>query len=144
MLPSDIAPGLMDMHFWSTKPILKILVNFIAGILLYPFLDIYKVLSFSSVILLFLFYKQYFNGYLLFRYQLIYGSLIHLLLLSAGYLNMYIHDIRQNQKWFAKGNAIKQMIIKVTGPVKKKNAYYHSTASVLYISGDNRWISSEG
>jgi competence protein ComEC len=132
------------MHFLSTKPILKILVNFIAGILLYPVLDIYGVLSCSSVILLFLFFKKYFNGYLLFRFQFIYGFLIHLLLLSAGYLNMYLHDIRMNRNWFAKGNAVKQMIIKINGPVKKKDAYYHSTASVLYISGDSGWKSSKG
>ena len=127
------------MHFWSTKPILKILVSFMAGIVFYRFLHLYIILAVSSLILPCLILWRFLKKYLQFRLQLIPGALIHILLFSSGYLDMHLHDTRMNSGWFAKGNIKKQMIVSVNGMVKKKNQYYHSTAKVLYTFDENRW-----
>jgi competence protein ComEC len=132
------------MQFWSTKPILKILIPFVAGIILYPCLDLAVMLALTATVFLLLFTRRFLKKYLQYRLQYIYGALIHMLFVSAGYLDMHFHDIKMDPRWFANGKAEIQVIASVEGAVKKKDRHYSSTINILYIQNKSRWQPATG
>ena len=113
------------MHYWKTKPFLKLLISFGLGIILYEYLDSTIVLTCLVAIMLLLYAGKFTRGYLRFRLPSFQGFLIHLAVLALGFFNMYFHDIRQRPQWFA-GKAISKdlskstVIFRINGVVKKK------------------------
>jgi len=132
------------MQFWSTKPILKILIPFLAGIILYPYPDLVTMLEITATTIILLFTRSFLKKYLHFRLRYIYGGLIHMLMISAGYLDMYLHDIRMDPQWFANGKTEIKMIASVSGAVKKKEKHYSSTITVQYIQNNSSWQAATG
>jgi len=126
------------MHYWKTKPFLKLLISFGIGIILYEYLDRALVLTCLLAIMLLLYLGKFTRGYLRFRLPSFQGFLIHLAVLAIGFFNMYIHDIRERPSWF-EGKAISKdvktsfVVFLIAGAVKKKKKSYSTTAEILYL-----------
>ena len=137
------------MHYWKTKPFLKLLISFGLGIILYEYLDSTIVLTCLMAIMLLLYAGKFTRGYLRFRLPSFQGFLIHLAVLAMGFFNMYFHDIRQRQQWFA-GKAISKdrskssVIFRINGVVKKKKKSYSTSADILYLLENDVWKKTEG
>lgn len=70
--------------------------------------------------------------------------MIHLILVSVGYMSMFVHDIRIKRNWFAREDPRKQMILRINSTVKKRNNHYHGSAAVLYTFEKDHWIKTRG
>ncbi len=132
------------MLFWTNKPILKILVSFTIGIALYEAFQVYVVLTISLAAILLLTLRKYPGKFLQYRFRIIYGIPVHILVMATGFLDMYIHDIRVNKMWFGIDSGNKQMIVKIIGPVRRKTRFYQATAEVVYTNDNNSWRKSAG
>src|SRR5436190_22025623 len=120
------------MHYWTTKPFLRILIPFAGGVLLYPIPGLSVVLCSLVSALIILCLGSFNSIYQQYRWKYLYGCLIHLVFISFGYIGMHLHDIRVDPHWYAAGIDEKQMIFRVTGPAKKKKIGYQCTGEVLY------------
>jgi competence protein ComEC len=137
------------MHYWKTKPFLKLLISFGLGIILYDYLDSTFVVTCLLAIMLLLYVAKFTRGYLRFRLPSFQGFLIHLAVLAMGFINMHIHDIRNRPIWFAKKAVSKDLktvsvIFRICGSVKKKKKSYYAIAEILYLHENDIWKKREG
>ena len=137
------------MHYWKTKPFLKLLISFGIGIILYEYLDRTLVLTCLLAIMLLLYLGKFTRGYVRFRLPSFQGFLIHLVMLAMGFVNMYVHDIRERSLWFARKSISKDVktsfiVFRISGTVKKKKKSYSTTAEILYLYEKDHWEKTEG
>ncbi len=121
------------MPAWKTAPFIRLLIPFIAGILLQWYLPIpYHMIitamtCFSLASLLFIFFPLA----LRFRWRALQGWLLHLLLVSLGSFVTWQNDIRHDPGWF--GNSLRAgdyMVVRVDEPLTEKTKTFKTTGIV--------------
>ncbi len=132
------------MHYWNTKPFLRLFISFAVGIILYRYVGLFPVLCALTGALLISGIKPFTGIYHQYRWRYVYGLLIHIVFISFGYINMYIHDIRVASNWFAKVRNNEEMIIRISSPAKKRDSTYRCTGEVLYIYNTKKWKRTRG
>ena len=121
------------MPAWKTAPFIRLLIPFIAGILLQWYLPIsfHTIITalscFSLASLLFIFFPLA----LRFRWRALQGWLLHLLLASLGSFVTWQNDIRHDPGWF--GNSLREgdyLVVRVDEPLTEKTKTFKATGIV--------------
>lgn len=126
--------------FWKEAPFVRLLVPFLAGILIQWYGHTNAVAGWGlltgSCISLFVFS---FSGLSLqFSFHWIYGCSIHCLIAAAGMLITYHNDIRYHPKWASKYYSVGNTIIaSIEEPLSEKKHSYRTLASVQAIIRSN-------
>ncbi|MPM05197.1 hypothetical protein SDC9_51485 [bioreactor metagenome] len=139
------------MSSWSKAPFVRILIPFVAGLLIYRsgWFDLSYSLIAASVLALLIALAAWlfmFPSLSTYRVKNIQGSLILLCIVACGWLVSYNSDYRNNNDFI--GNLPKdsmiEMILKTDNAVEQKNSNLKTTASVLAFKTDSGWAPCSG
>ena len=139
--------AMVVVHIWKKAPFLRLLIPFIAGIVLQWHLQtdilvswIILVSSFISIIAFF--YTSFFEKYKLASFN---GIAIAALFFSIGSLLTWHNNIQHDKNWF--GNIYKNenavMVTLLENPVEKTKSF-KANASVEYLLHNNSAIKTKG
>lgn len=132
---------------WKKAPVLRLLLPFVAGILLQWQLQISlhvilaALISFSLALLLFFLLPVS----LRFKFQPLQGFIIHLLLVGVGSLITWQKDTRHDKRWY--GNHYQkegQLLVRIEEPVIEKNRSFKAAGIVEAVIRKDDLISCKG
>ncbi len=133
--------------FWEKTPFLKLLLAFIAGILLQFHFELnigtwLTILVFAFLSLLIFFLLPFFSR---FKFRFIAGICVALLFISLGALFVWQKNIRNNRQWF--GNyytPTKALLVKLIEPSVEKTKSIKVNAEVDFLLQDQKAIPTKG
>ncbi len=139
------------MNSWSKAPFVRILIPFIAGLLIYRsgwdiagqswILPSLLALLLASAAWMFIFKSL--NTY---KTRFLQGAVIIYCILSFGWLTAHYSDIRNNNDFI--GNLPKnqpvELILKIDNTVEQKNSNMKTTAAALAVRNDSGWTRCSG
>ena len=139
------------MNSWSKAPFVRILIPFIAGLLIYRsgwdiagqswILPSLLALMLASAAWMFIFKSL--NTY---KTRFLQGAVIIYCILSFGWLTAHYSDIRNNNDFI--GNLPKnqpvELILKIDNTVEQKNSNMKTTAAALAVRNDSGWARCSG
>jgi competence protein ComEC len=134
------------LPFWSSLPMLRLLLPFISGILVQWYLHfsiawlwqcgiVFSVLLFAF--LLMPVHKK-------FQWLPLSGILLQALFLIAGGLLVYAHDIRNDEAWIGHFPEATLVQLKLEEPLSEKPNSYKALASVQYAYQNEIWKPAKG
>jgi ComEC/Rec2-related protein len=126
--------------FWKKAPFIRLLIPVITGILLqwYIQLDIAQILLATVCFVIAFSAFQFLPLVLRFKFQILQGLLINLILVVLGSFITYQKDIRHNESWF--GNVYHDsdyIIATLNEPLLEKNKSYKAEAFVENVMHNN-------
>jgi len=139
------------MNSWSKAPFVRILIPFIAGLLIYR--SGWAVVAHSWILPVFLalitglaawfFVFKSLNTY---KTRTIQGALIICCILAFGWLNAHYSDHRNKSDFIGKlpENQAAELILKIDNTVEQKNNNMKTTATSLTVKTDSGWIRCSG
>jgi len=139
------------MNSWSKAPFVRILIPFIAGLLIYRsgwmiachswILPSLLALLLASAAWIFIFKSL--NTY---KTRFLQGAVIIYCILSFGWLTAHYSDIRNHKDFI--GNLPKnqpvELILKIDNTVEQKNSNMKTTAAALAVRNDSGWTRCSG
>lgn len=139
------------MNSWSKAPFVRILIPFIAGLLIYRsgwdiagqswILPSLLALMLASAAWMFI--LKSLNTY---KTRFLQGAVIIYCILSFGWLTAHYSDIRNNNDFI--GNLPKnqpvELILKIDNTVEQKNSNMKTTAAALAVRNDSGWTRCSG
>ena len=139
------------MNSWSKAPFVRILIPFIAGLLIYRsgwdiagqswILPSLLALLLASAAWMFIFKSL--NTY---KTRFLQGAVIIYCILSFGWLTAHYSDIRNHKDFI--GNLPKnqpvELILKIDNTVEQKNSNMKTTAAALAVRNDSGWTRCSG
>lgn len=134
-------------NFWKKTPFLKLLLPFIAGIIIQWHLQVnisfwFIALGVSFVAVILFFTLPYFSR---FRLGIINGLLISSLFLSTGAILAYKNDLRNNPDWL--GNHYREktgLLVTLEEPLIEKTKSFKANASVEYLVNKDKPVPVKG
>lgn len=134
-------------NFWKKTPFLKLLLPFIAGIIIQWHLQVnisfwFVALGVSFVAVVLFFALPYFSR---FRFAIINGLLLSSLFLSSGAILAYKNDLRNNPDWL--GNHYQEktgLLVTLEEPLIEKTKSFKANASVEYLLNKDNPVPVKG
>jgi len=132
---------------WKKAPLLRLLLPFVAGIMMQWYLQvslpviICSLISFSISSLVFFLLPLS----LRFKLQPLQGFILYLVLVSFGLLISWQKDIRHNKTWY--GNSYKEgnyLLVRIDEPLVEKSKSFKADGYVEAIMQDGEMISCKG
>ncbi|HLG39193.1 MAG TPA: ComEC/Rec2 family competence protein, partial [Chitinophagaceae bacterium] len=134
-------------YFWKKTPFIRILLPFIAGIIIQWYGQVPPVfaallLAFSFATIIVFFFISFFSRY---KMSWLSGLGLNILFIAAGALLTSNHDIRNNGKWFGRFYEEKtSMVITTDEPLVEKTKSFKANASVNCIIKNKEIIKVTG
>lgn len=137
----------LNIPVWKTAPFVRLLVPFVAGIILQWYLEvpvlyiIMGIACFSIAFLLFSFFPLVKK----FKLQFWQGLLLQVLLLVAGMLLTWSKNVQHHQNWY--GNHYKEgdyIIATIKEPLVEKTKSYKADAFIEQLVRNDSGIAAEG
>ena len=137
-------PGIID---WKEAPFLRLIIPFTAGILLQNFCLPAPLAAWVLMIgcIAGLALLSYTSTAALFRFRLLLGSLINILLFSTGILLSYYRNVQHHDNWFAHHyKSTDTLIVSIDEPLTEKNKSYCTSGSITTIWRNDSTIPVQG
>lgn len=138
---------LLIAYFWNKAPFTRLLFALIAGIILQWRLQISFYILFVFFVILFASVLLYFLVPVRVKYQFAYvnGITLNLLLLNAGALLVWLHDIRNDKKWIGNYSASNSYtVVTIEEPLVEKTNSFKALASIEGAYSENGFKSLKG
>jgi len=139
------------MNSWSKAPFVRILIPFIAGLLIYRsgwrFADQSWIMpSFLALMIASAAWMFIFKSLNTYKTRLIQGAVILYCILSFGWLTAHYSDLRNRNDFIGNlpKNQPSELILKIDNTVEQKNSNMKTTASALAVKNDSGWIRCSG
>ena len=139
------------MISWSKAPFVRILIPFIAGLLIYRsgwnFADHSWIMP--SLIALMLTYAAWlfiFKSLNTYKTRFLQGAIIMYCILSFGWLTAHYSDLRNRNDFIGNltTNQAIELILKIDNTVEQKNSNMKTTATALAVKNDSVWTRCSG
>lgn len=127
------------IRFWNKAPFIRLLLPLMAGIIIQWYLpftfDLLLIVMISCIFIILLYF--FFSLKNRFRFAIVHGVLVNIMVFSAGSILVWINDIRHDDNWF--GNHYKNesiVIAQLEEPVIEKPNSYKALSSTQHVSSN--------
>ncbi len=134
-------------NFWRQVPFIRLLIPFVAGILLERYIPvaIHLMMIVSAISMLFLLIVYFLSSQKKYPLRWLNGISFNLLLICFGITLMYCKDYVHDAKWI--GNDYKPntpVLVVLQEPLTKKTNSYKALAQVKAVWQNNQWVTVKG
>jgi competence protein ComEC len=132
---------------WQKLPALRLLLPFVAGVVLqwYQPLPVLLLASILVISFLIIFSVQHAPLLSRFQYQLFPGVVINVLLIVTGCFVLWCQDVRNNRNWFGKDQGgTTSVVVTIEEPPVEKTNVFRAVAKINYIVNDGKYVAATG
>lgn len=132
--------------FLKRTPALKLLLGFIAGILMQDYLKINIYIYFTVFVLsiiLFLIYN-FLSIKIKYKFRWTTGLLILFLMVCIGSIAHHFNNITHNTRWYGHFSKTTAYKVIITSPLEEKEKTFKTTGNIISVQANNAWEKTEG